>query len=203
MRTSEGSVIAFLPQVPHSSASKKKPDATNFPKASGNFMCKNPLFPGKRNRRGITTFHLIGDFQIRRWVLNPGGPSSLPMLRSRSGVSISTRWPGRPALAGHWPWLLFRLGPGRGRVAHKQHSIPPINSVCHLQCASSTPKIPSTNLLFQSHPPNTEDACSLILLQCIREARQRGPPRPSPGAFMQYPPDRTVCRDVGGEAHEW
>jgi hypothetical protein len=77
---------------------------------------------------------------------------------------------------------------GEGELPHKQHSIPPINSVCHLQCASSTLKIPSANLLFQSHPPNTEDACSLILLQCIREARQRGPPRPSPMAFMQCPP---------------
>jgi hypothetical protein len=50
----------------------------------------------------------------------------------------------------------------------QQHSILPI-------ITSSTPKIPSANLLFQPHPPNIENASSLILLQCFREPYRRDP----------------------------
>jgi hypothetical protein len=69
---------------------------------------------------------------------------------------------------------------GQAQFPHQQHSIPPI-------IASSIPKIPSANLLFQPHPPNTEKTSSLILLQCFREPRQREPHSQCPATFDEGP----------------
>jgi hypothetical protein len=82
------------------------------------------------------------------------------------------------ALAGHG---YCREGArGQAQFPHWQHSIPPI-------IASSTPKIPSANLLFQPHPPNTEKISSLTLLQCFREPRQRDPHSQCPATFDEGP----------------
>jgi hypothetical protein len=69
---------------------------------------------------------------------------------------------------------------GQVQFPHQQHSIQPI-------IASSTPKIPSTNLLFQPCPPNIEKASSLILLQCFREPPQREPHSQCSATFDKGP----------------
>jgi hypothetical protein len=79
---------------------------------------------------------------------------------------------------------------GQAQFPHQQHSIPPM-------IASSTPKIPSSNLLFQPHVPNTEKTSSLILLQCFREPHQRDPIPSARPLLMRALALRNIYRGVG------
>jgi hypothetical protein len=118
----------------------------------------------------------------------PARPTRGHALMGRNGVmphyphpkSTPTSSHAKPVLAGHWPWFCREGARGQAQFPYQQHSIPPI-------IASSTPKIPSANLLFQPHPPNTEKASSLILLQCFREPRQREPHSQCPTTFDEGP----------------
>jgi hypothetical protein len=95
--------------------------------------------------------------------------------------SISTSKHARPALAGHWQWPLWKEGPQLGPIFPQATLYPPILYIIH----------PSANFLFQSHPPNTENASSLILLQCIRKCfrkpRHIGPLLEFPWTFLGGP----------------
>jgi hypothetical protein len=67
---------------------------------------------------------------------------------------------------------------------------PTNNTISHLQCASSIPKIPSANLLFQPHPPNTK--CKLLdSLECYGEPCYISPPSQSLLTFLEGPRFKT------------
>jgi hypothetical protein len=80
-------------------------------------------------------------------------------------------------------------GPGVGE------SCPTSNTQFHPSIVYSIPKIPSANLLFQPHPPNTEDACFYSVLE--RHAKKTLLGRPM-WHLCSALPDMTICSDVGG-----
>jgi hypothetical protein len=77
------------------------------------------------------------------------------------------------------------------KFLHQHHYTLPI-------IASFTPKIPSANLFFQPHPPNTEKARLLDSSTVLWRATPKRPPFPVPRPLlMRALALRNVCRGVG------